>query len=404
VKKIVSNIDPGILISLTVLSMIGMFAIYSSGYSRGMEDLIYKQILWFITGVAVIYFSQYIPVKSMLPISNLLYAVLIFLLILVFIAGTSKMGAKRWIEVGYFQFQPAEIGKILLICALARYYSAGRIQWNDKKIFITGFLITALPSFLILKQPDLGSAVVYMVIFLSVIYAAGLPGFYIFNIFALIFFIFARSLGVQLFTTSLLIYALILLKLSGKFYTAVSLFVSALAVSLGSNFFWNNLKYYQKARLLTFLDPEKFSKDGGWQIVQSKTAVFNGKFSGMGFLNGSQTQLRFLPEGHNDFIFSVITEEFGMIGVIVLLTAFAYLFYRMIKIVMKTESRYLFLVGSGITALIIFQTVLNISISVGLMPVTGLPLPFVSYGGTALIINMFMVGIVISVGKHEKII
>jgi cell division protein FtsW (lipid II flippase) len=100
----------------------------------------------------------------------------------------------------------------------------------------------------------------------------------------------------------------------------------------------------------------------------------------------------------------VITEEFGMIGVIVLLTAFAYLFYRMIKIVMKTESRYLFLVGSGITALIIFQTVLNISISVGLMPVTGLPLPFVSYGGTALIINMFMVGIVISVGKHEKII
>ncbi|MFA7123583.1 MAG: FtsW/RodA/SpoVE family cell cycle protein, partial [Candidatus Delongbacteria bacterium] len=169
-----------------------------------------------------------------------------------------------------------------------------------------------------------------------------------------------------------------------------------------SNALWNNLKPYQQTRLLTFLDPEKFSREGGWQVVQSKTAVFNGKLTGMGFMQGSQTQLRFLPEGHNDFIFSVIAEEFGMLGIILLMSAFSYLFYRLTKIVSKTGSRYLYLLGSGITALIAIQTVLNISISVGFMPVTGLPLPFVSYGGTSLIINMFMIGIVISLGKHKK--
>ncbi len=402
--KFFSNIDHGIIIALFILSTIGIMAIYSAGYPKGSEDIIYKQILWFLTGIAVIYATQLIPSRSMLPLSNLFYAVLVLMLLLVLLAGSSKMGAKRWIEFGYFQFQPSEFGKFLLICTLARYYSVGKIQWSDKRVFISGFILAAVPAYLLLKQPDLGSAVVYMVIFLSVVYAAGLPGFYLYNIFMMIFYVFARSMGVQLFITSLLVYSAILLRYSKKTYSALALIITAVSVSLGSNIIWNNLKSYQQTRLLTFLDPEKFSREGGWQVVQSKTAVFNGKITGMGFLGGSQTQLRFLPEGHNDFIFSVIAEEFGLIGIIVLLTAFSYLFYRMIRIVVKTESRYLFLVGSGISALIIFQTVLNISISLGLMPVTGLPLPFVSYGGTALIINMFMVGVIISVGKQEKII
>ncbi len=403
-RKLVANIDPGILISVSVLSLTGMLAIYSAGYPRGMEDLIFRQVLWFAAGISVMITAQYIPVKSFLPLSNLFYALLILLLLLVFVFGTSKMGAKRWLEFGQFQFQPSEIGKFFLICVLARFYSAGNTQWGERKMFLTGFFITLVPALFILSQPDLGSSVIYFVIFLSVIYAAGLPGFHLFNILALGYFVFSRYFGIQVFATSLILYTLILVKCSRKIYTAVMLFLSALTVSFGSGVVWDNLKGYQKARLMTFLDPEKFTKDGGWQIIQSKTAVYNGKLTGMGFMNGSQTQLKFLPEGHNDFIFSVIAEEFGLIGILLLLAAFSYLFFRMIKIVTKTGSRYLFLVGSGITALVIFQTVLNMAISVGLMPVTGLPLPFVSYGGTSLIINMFMVGIVISVGKNEKTI
>ncbi|HXK49611.1 MAG TPA: FtsW/RodA/SpoVE family cell cycle protein [Clostridiales bacterium] len=401
-RDIFKGIDPGIIISLTVLTGTGLLAIYSAGSARGSEDLIIKQLLWFIAGIAVIYSAQMIPVTSLLPLSNLFYIILLFILVLVLVAGSEKMGAKRWIEFGYMQFQPSEIGKFLLICTLARYFSAGRIQWNDKKVIATGLLIAAIPSYLILKQPDLGSAVIYMIIFLSVIYAAGLPGFYLFNISAMFFFIFAGALGIQLFISALIAYGLIVFKLSKRYYNSIILFLFAIGVSLSSNALWNNLKPYQRTRLLTFLDPEKFSREGGWQVVQSKTAVFNGKFTGMGFLQGSQTQLRFLPEGHNDFIFSVIAEEFGIIGIILLLSAFSYLFFRLAKTVSKTGSRYLYLMGSGITALIVFQTVLNISISVGLMPVTGLPLPFVSYGGTSLIINMFMVGIVMSLGKYKK--
>ncbi|MDD3044458.1 MAG: FtsW/RodA/SpoVE family cell cycle protein [Candidatus Delongbacteria bacterium] len=401
-KEIVKGTDPGIIISLTVLTGIGMLAIYSAGTARGAEDLIVRQLFWFMAGIAVIYSAQMIPVTSLLPLSNLFYLILILMLLLVILIGSEKMGAKRWIEFGYLQFQPSEIGKFLLICTLARYFSAGKIQWNDKKVFITGFLIAAIPSFLILKQPDLGSAVIYMVIFLSIIYAAGLPGFHLFNISAIFFFIFAGVFGIQMYMSALIIYGVAVFKFSKKYYTAILLILCVIGVSLSSNALWNNLKPYQQTRLLTFLDPEKFSREGGWQVVQSKTAVFNGKLTGMGFMQGSQTQLRFLPEGHNDFIFSVIAEEFGMLGIILLMSAFSYLFYRLTKIVSKTGSRYLYLLGSGITALIAIQTVLNISISVGFMPVTGLPLPFVSYGGTSLIINMFMIGIVISLGKHKK--
>jgi len=401
-RKIIKGTDPGIIISLTVLAGIGLLAIYSAGTARGDEDLIFRQLFWFIAGIAVIYSAQLIPVTSLLPLSNLFYLILLLMLLLVLVIGSEKMGAKRWIEFGYLQFQPSEIGKFLLICTLARYFSAGKIQWHDKKVFITGFIIAAVPSFLLLKQPDLGSAVIYMVIFFSIIFAAGLPGFHLFNIFAMFFFIFAGAFGIQLYVTALILYALTVFKFSKKYYSAVILILCAIGVLLSSNALWNNLKPYQRTRLLTFLDPEKFSREGGWQVVQSKTAVFNGKLAGMGFLQGSQTQLRFLPEGHNDFIFSVVAEEFGTLGIILLLSVFSYLFYRLTKTVSKTGSRYLYLLGSGIIALIVIQTVLNISISIGLMPVTGLQLPFVSYGGTSLIINMFMIGIVISLGKHKK--
>ncbi|MBU4485534.1 MAG: rod shape-determining protein RodA [Candidatus Delongbacteria bacterium] len=403
-KISLNNIDFKIIAALILLFSIGLIAIYSAGFSRGLEGLIYKQISWFTAGLLVIVLIQFVPMKNLLSLSNFFYILLLLLLISVFAFGSIRMGAKRWIEIGSLQFQPSEIGKLFLICVLSRYYSAGKIQWTDKKFLAAGFVLTLIPAFLILKQPDLGSAIIYGYIFFAVIFSAGLPYFYLFNIFSLLFFIFARAIGAQFFISALILYALFLLKFSKKITTAILLFGSSILIGITSNMVWNGLKSYQQVRLLTFLDPEKFSKDGGWQIVQSKTAVWNGKIFGMGFLNGSQTSLRFLPEGHNDFIFSVIAEEFGLIGILILLSIFSYLFYRLVKIVTKTQSRYLYLVGSGITALLIFQTVLNISIGLGLLPVTGLPLPFVSYGGSALLMNMLMVGIIMTIGKQEKII
>lgn len=401
-KNFVRNIDFIIIAALSCLLFVSVFTIYSAGYPRGMENLAFTQIIWFAAGLIIIGVTQYISMKSVLAVSNLFYAILIIMLILVYLIGSVRMGARRWIEIGTFQFQPSEVGKFFLLCTLARYYSVGKIHWNDKKYFITGLILTVAPALLVLKQPDLGSSLIYLFLFIAVIFAAGLPYFYLFNMTAFTFFLFAKVIGDQFFITALVIYAIALYKTSKNISSAIIFWSTGLILGIGSNMFWNGLKEYQKMRLMTFLDPEKFSKDGGWQIVQAKTAVSNGDFYGMGYMNGSQTQLRFLPEGHTDFIFSVISEESGLIGILFLLLAFTVLFYRLIKIVSKTRNRYLYLLGSGITALIIFQTVLNISISLGLLPVTGLPLPFVSYGGSALMMNMLMVGIVMSIKKHDN--
>jgi len=401
-KSFTKDIDFLIIFSILALSVLSIFSIYSAGYPRGMESIAFTQIVWFCTGMIILAVTQFISMKSVLALSNLFYGMLIIMLILVYFIGSVRMGAKRWIEIGSFQFQPSELGKFLFLCALARYYSAGKIHWNDKKYTVFGSVLTIIPCLLVLKQPDLGSAITYIYIFIAVIFAAGLPYFYLFNMTALSFFLFAKGIGDQFFITALVLYGIVLYKFSVKITTGIVLWSTGLILGIASNMFWEGLKEYQKMRLLTFLDPEKFSKDGGWQIIQAKTAVSNGDLHGMGFMNGSQTQLRFLPEGHTDFIFSVISEEFGLIGVLILLMAFIVLFYRLVKIVSKTRSRYLYLLGSGITSLLIFQTVLNISISLGMLPVTGLPLPFVSYGGSALMMNMLMVGIVMNIGKHEN--
>jgi rod shape determining protein RodA len=225
-----------------------------------------------------------------------------------------------------------------------------------------------------------------------------------FNIFSLTFFVFAKSLGYQLFISSLVFYGAAVFRFSKNKINAFMLLIFALAVSFGSGLIWDNLKPYQKTRIMTFIDPEKFSTEGGWQVVQAKTAVFNGGLTGEGFLKREPDAAQIFPEGHNDFIFSVIAEELGMAGVVILLSAFLLLFYRMSMIVSKVKSRYLYLLGSGVTAMLMFQTVLNIFINIGLMPVTGLTLPFVSYGGSSLVINMLMIGIVTAIGRQEKVI
>ncbi len=385
-----------------MLFAVGVFFIHSSSYARGIEGLVLKQTIWFIAGGAVLYFVRFYPVKNLMSLSVIIYAVSIALLVITAFFGTARMGARRWIEIGPFQFQPSEIGKFGLICILARYYSNGRLDWKDIKVYATGLLLTAIPVLLVLKQPDLGTAVIYIAILGSVLIASGLPGVYLFNCISVISFIFIRAAGIQYFVTAAIFFGIILKKLSFRPSKIVILVFLALTTGFLSGIVWDNLRPYQQVRLMTFVDPERFSTEGGWQIVQSKAAVSNGGLTGAGYKSGSQTQLGFLPEGHNDFIFSVIAEESGLLGVSVLLSAFLLLFHRLVKIVSRTTNRFLYLAGTGIIALFIFQTVMNIYVNLGMLPVTGLTLPLVSYGGTAVMMNMFMIGVVSSVGKTGK--
>ena len=403
-KKLTKNIDYPLILSVILLFSVGLIGIYSASRPTGEEGLVLKQIVWFAVGIGLIVFIQFISLRHLEVMSNVFYAVLLLMLLMIFLIGSVKMGAQRWFNLGVFQFQPSEIGKFVMICALASYYSNGKIFWNDKKYLISGVMLTLVPAFLVFKQPDLGTSFVYIFLFVSIIFAAGVPYYYLLNMFAILIFVVAKGVGMQFFVTALIVYALVLYKYSKSYVKASTMWFLCLFTGIGSTFIWDKLKPYQKMRLLTFLDPEKFSREGGWQVVQSKVAVSNGSLLGEGFLNGSQVQLRFLPEGHTDFIFSVISEEFGLIGIFMLLSLFALFIYRLIKITIETNNRFLYLVSSGITALFIFQIALNIGIAIGIMPVTGLTLPFLSYGGSSMLVNMIMIGVIISINREKKVI
>ena len=385
-----------------LLVLIGVAGIFSAKYSSGNPDLYQKQLIWFGLSVVVAIGIQYFSPKYLFIFAYFIYGFLLLSLTYVLLLGSVHMGAKRWIGLGAIQLQPSEIGKLVLVCTLARFYSEGKIIWRDKKKMISGAVLTLVPVFLVFKQPDLGTSLVYIVIYVAVIFSAGMPYFYLLNMFSFLFFVIARSIGIQFFVTSLIVYAIILYKFDTSHFKSILLWFTNLILGISSSFIWERLKPYQKMRILTFMDAEKYSREGGWQIIQSKVAVCNGGFLGEGFLKGSQTQLKFLPEGHTDFIFSVIGEEFGTLGMMIVFVLFLIMIYRFVSIVSNVKNRFYFLMGLGITSIFIYQIFINVGMTVGMTPVTGLPLPFLSYGGSSLLFNMIMVAIMHSIHLHRR--
>lgn len=394
--------DYPLYLSVLLLVFVGISGIYSSTWNSPLKDLYLKQIAWFVVGSCIALVIYKFSPKYLYSLAYPSYLILIIALISVALFGSVRLGARRWLAFGSFSLQPSEIGKLILVLTLARYYSLSHINWNDRQFFIKGLLLTALPFILIFSQPDLGTSLVYIVIYLATLLAAGLPYYYFFNMISPILFIITGSFGPQVFVTSLLIYVLILYKFGSSGISSFLLLATNFSIGISTGFIWNQLKDYQKQRILTFVNPEAYAQGGGWQIIQSKIAVGNGGFTGEGFLKGSQTQLEFLPEGHTDFIFSVISEEWGMLGVIVLFMLFLVLIHRVTLTANSVNSRFYYLLCIGILTIFIYQAVINIGMTIGIMPVTGIPLPFVSYGGSSLTFNMLMIGVLLSVKKYRR--
>ncbi len=403
-KKIINTkfFDPVLTICMTLLVLCGILGIYSAKYHTADKLLYQKQIIWFLLSLFVLFIFQYFSPKLLYDFAYLGYFFLLFMLGAVFLIGVSRMGARRWIGFGSYQIQPSEIGKLVLVIVLARYYCAASHNWKDFKLLIQGGILTLIPFLMVFKEPDLGTSLVYLVIYISILFATGMPLFYLINFVSIPLLIIANGLGIQVFVTLLIIYGIILFKYRINYLIAFSLWLFNLISGISASILWNKLKPYQRMRILTFLDPEKYIRDGGWQVVQSKAAIANGGFSGEGFLAGSQTQLKFLPEGHTDFIFSVIAEEFGTIGVIVILVLFTVLIYRCIAISLMVKNRFYYLTALGITTIFIYQIFINIGMTIGITPVTGLPLPFLSYGGSSLLFNVSMIGVLLSIKYHKR--
>jgi rod shape determining protein RodA len=363
-RKFFQNIDWPLVLLVFFLIVIGVVNLYSATYQVEEEKggtIYLKQIYWAAFGFFLILIILFFDYHLLLPIAYPLYWVSISLLLGVLFFGRSISGSQRWLALGSFSFQPSELVKIALILALAKYFFINEFnrRYSFRDLYIPAGMVL-LPALLIMKQPDLGTALLLLFLGLSI-------------------FLF---IGIEWKTL------------------VVSLGGSALLLPLS----WFLLKDYQKKRLLIFIQPESDPLGAGYHIIQSKIAVGSGAFWGKGFLKGTQGQLRFLPEQHTDFAFSVLSEEWGFVGSLVVVTLFLLLILSALNIARQSKDRFGLILALGIGALFFWQSLVNLGMVVGLVPVVGVPLPFISYGGSSIIACLIGIGLLLNIHMRRFII
>lgn len=364
-KISVKRLDFGLLMAAVILMIFGIVSIASATHFEfwGNEDQTWyvKRQGWFILGsLSVAWFSLRFDYRFLKEISPMIYGLTVLLLLLVMFVGQSALGAQRWLQIGPISIQPSEFAKLAMIIVLGAFLAdkVNRLKyWSD---ILPVFLVVGIPAALVLKQPDLGTALVFFGILMGTIFVAGIPW---------------KKLGI-LFGGALL----------------------ALPV------FWHFLHDYQKSRLLVLLDPMRDPLGAGYHVIQSQIAVGSGRFFGKGLFYGPQSQLNFLPENHTDFIFSVVGEELGFIGSAFLILVYGYLLYRSLRIAGEARDDFGMMLATGIASMWAFQLLVNVGMTIGVMPVTGIPLPFVSYGLSSLLTNIAGLAILQNIYiRHRKI-
>ena len=357
------KIDTPLLIFIILLSSLGLMILYSS--SGGSLSLVYRQLIHLGLATSVMLVIAQIPPFFLLRSAPILMIIGTILLILVLFFGSSGGGAQRWLDLGFIRFQPSELMKIIVPITIAAILSEKTLPPRALSVIIS--LITiALVVLLIAKQPDLGTALLI-----------GASGIYV------LFFSGFRVRLVKIIWLNLLILSSLLM---GSLYIA-----------------WNYLLIsYQKNRILTLFNPESDPLGSGYHIIQSKIAIGSGGLTGKGLNNGSQSQLDFVPEQSTDFIFSVLAEEMGFLGFILLITIYSLIIYRCFSLSLSCEDNFSRLLGSSLTFIFFTYVFVNIGMVSGLVPVVGVPLPLISYGGSSLITLMASFGIIMSIHKHKS--
>lgn len=359
-KKFLSNlryIDYYMLASALLLLTIGAIVVYSLSVTRGQMALFNQHFILIFVGLAIAFILSALDYRKISGVSILLYFSGIILLLFTLFYGSTQFGAKSWIDIGAFQFQPSEMMKVFLIIVLARIFAAsfGKITGGQ---FLMALFLIALPIFLILRQPDLGTAMVVTFIAIIMLLNIKLP----------------------------------------KIYWVIMLILGAVA----SLVVWNRLEGYQISRLQTFLDPTADPYGEGYNVIQSMIAVGNGGLHGRGIGEGTQSQLDFLPVVHSDFIFAGIAEISGFLGSTFVVIVFTILIIRALITAKNSVDNFGSFLAIGIASFWLFQFGVNVGMVLGLAPITGIPLPFVSYGGTAMIVNLAALGIIESIAIISK--
>jgi len=359
-RRLLANFDWRLLALVIVTAAIGVVLVFSATHKTAQPYLYLTQLLWVGIGLGFLLLILFFDYHFLAQISKYIYGISLLMLIYPLLFGSEVSGARRWIRWGGFSLQPSEVAKIATLLLLAYYYAEmERVVLRFRDVLIPG-LIAALPAVLVALQPDLGSALTFVAIYLGVSFVAGAR---------------FRAIG-QLILILLLI-------------AVVSWFTV--------------LKDYQKERLTTFLKPRLDPADAGYQVRQLKIAVGSGGIWGKGFLHGSQSQLEFVPAQHTDFIFSLLAEEEGFVGTVLMLGLYLGILLRMLKSAKVARDPLGVFITGGFLSLFLFQLSTNICMTVGLMPTSGLPIPLLSYGGSYMIATLAGVGLVLNVRMRRMV-
>ena len=364
-KKLLRNFDYILLINVLILSVLSVFVVNSATQTIG-DPYYYmiRQLIFISMGLFILLMVITIDYNNILHFSKFIYYGNILILSLVFVPflGRTGGGAQRWIAMGFFDFQPSEFAKVAVILTLAKYLAARGNEIEDFFDMIPYFIHVIIPMGLVFMQPDLGTSTVFIAIYFGMLY---------FN----------------------------------KVKIKLLAYLAGILVVFAAPAYLFLLSEYQKARLTVFLSPESVDPLGaGFQILQSIVAVGSGGLTGKGLFQGTQNQLHFIIEAHTDFIFSVIAEELGFIGATITILLFINLVYRILKIAFTAKDLHGRLICGGVCTMILFQAFVNMGMVLSLMPLTGIPLPFISYGGSSYLANMVAIGLVLNVGmRREKI-
>ncbi|GAB1482797.1 rod shape-determining protein RodA [Treponema sp.] len=424
----IAEIDFSMIVIVSILTIFGILFIYSSAItSTGIlvSNEYIKQMIWGGAGLILALSIALIDYRRYYDFSMYIYIALLLLLIYTRLFGRVVNGARSWVGVGSFGIQPSEFTKIATILFLARYLDASRRTETGIRRFLVSCVIVFIPMLLILAQPDLGTALVFIPILIVMTFIAGIPlrfvaylgflisftGFlavlplwerYILNgqVPLLNLFTDAASVAVLILAFSL-VSAIALLgyrRYKKKYFYWISYFSTLIVLSLAAAFAARKiLKEYQIMRLIVFLDPEVDPRGSGWNIIQSITAIGSGGLFGKGFLQGTQSHYRFLPQQSTDFIFSIFSEEWGFLGGLLVFSLFLALSLRLIRIMKTTSDPYGASIAAGLSAIYMFHFLINVGMTMGVMPITGIPLLFMSYGGSSLLAAMIGIGLALSI-------
>jgi len=409
------NFDLILFISMLVLMVLGVLFIYSSGINSSGElvsnEYLY-QIIWAVLGIVLFFVLLMVDYSIIRIWAVVIYFFSIFLLISTLVLGKSVNGARSWLGFFGFGIQPSEFAKISTIVLLARYFENNKKGVKRLSVFLKGMFLAVVPMGFILVQPDLGTASVYVPIFLVIAFIAGVQKRYIFFLIAFgsltiligvlpvwqLYFIQRQIAFVQVLTNPFLFRvlggALLLATVSAwigflitkqrYFYWIGYGLVIITSALFASRLVGKVLKDYQIMRLIVFIDPSVDPQGNGWNIIQSVTAVGSGGVWGKGYLQGTQSHYRFLPQQSTDFIFSILAEELGFFGSVIVIALFALIIFRGLTMIFSSKDTFGSLVISGVVGMFFFHLVVNIGMAIGIMPITGIPLFFLSYGGSSL--------------------